>query len=289
MNVLSVVRPQTQDESKHQLRFITCGSVDDGKSTLIGRLLHDSNLVSEDQMRALAAASASHGTTGEDPDFALLVDGLEAEREQGITIDVAFRSFSTNRRSFIVADTPGHEQFTRNMVTGASGAELAIIVIDARKGVLAQTRRHSLICSLLGIRHVIATVNKMDLMGFDKSVFDRIIGDYTTFAAQHGFKSIVPIPVSARFGDNINTKSGNMPWYHGLSLLEYLEAVDVERADVEEPFRFPVQWINRPHHNFRGYAGTEIQLWSPAPVSARECAKSRPMMGPGSQPRPETP
>ena len=256
MDVLSKARPQPQDDSEDQLRFITCGSVDDGKSTLIGRLLHESKLVSDDQTRALAAASARHGSTGEDLDFALLMDGLEAEREQGITIDVAYRSFSTNRRSFIVADTPGHEQFTRNMATGASGAELAIILIDARKGVLAQTRRHSLICSLLGIRHVIAALNKMDLVDFDKGIFDRIIGDYTTFAAQLAFASIVPIPLSARFGDNVTTKSGNTPWYHGPSLLEHLETVHIERAGLEERFRFPVQWINRPHHDFRGYAGT---------------------------------
>jgi bifunctional enzyme CysN/CysC len=256
MDALSEVRPQAPGEAKDLLRFITCGSVDDGKSTLIGRLLHDSKLIFDDQMRALAADSARHGTTGEDLDFALLVDGLEAEREQGITIDVAYRFFATNRRSFIVADTPGHEQFTRNMATGASGAELAIILIDARKGVLVQTRRHSLICSLLGIRHVIAAVNKMDLVGFDKATFDRIVGDYTTFAAQLGFASITPIPISARFGDNVTMTSGNTPWYRGPSLLEQLETIDIESDAVEKPFRFPVQWVNRPNLDFRGYAGT---------------------------------
>ena len=197
------------------LRFITCGSVDDGKSTLIGRLLHDSKHIFDDQLVALAEDSASHGTTGKDLDFALLVDGLEAEREQGITIDVAYRFFSTAKRSFIVADTPGHEQFTRNMATGASGAELAVILIDARKGILVQTRRHSLICSLLGICHVVVAVNKIDLVGFDKDTFDRIADDYKALASQLGFTSVVSIPLSARFGDNVTEISDNMPWYHG--------------------------------------------------------------------------
>jgi bifunctional enzyme CysN/CysC len=241
--------------AKDLLRFITCGSVDDGKSTLIGRLLHDSKLILEDQLVTLANDSERHGVV--DIDFALLVDGLEAEREQGITIDVAYRFFTTPKRSFIVADTPGHEQYTRNMASGASNAELAIILVDARKGVLVQTRRHSLICSLLGIRHVVVAVNKMDLVGYAEDTFERIVGDYSTFAAQLGFTSIVPIPVSARFGDNI-TRSGNMPWYHGPLLLDYLERADVEGESADKPFRFPVQWVNRPNLDFRGYAGTVV-------------------------------
>ena len=243
-------------QTKDLLRFITCGSVDDGKSTLIGRLLHDSKLIFEDQLTALAKDSARHGTTGEDLDFALLVDGLEAEREQGITIDVAYRFFSTTKRSFIVADTPGHEQFTRNMATGASGADLAIILIDARKGVLVQTRRHSLICSLLGIRHVLVAVNKIDLVEFKQDTFDKIVADYAAFAAELGFASVVPIPISARFGDNVTAASDNTPWYSGPTLLQYLEAIDIDRDNLEKPFRFPVQWVNRPNQDFRGYAGT---------------------------------
>ena len=241
---------------KDLLRFITCGSVDDGKSTLIGRLLYDSKLIFEDQLAALAKDSARHGTTGEDVDFALVIDGLEAEREQGITIDVAHRFFATARRPFIVADTPGHEQFTRNMATGASCAELAIILIDARKGVLVQTRRHSLICSLLGIRHAVVAVNKIDLVGYDNAIFDRIVSDYTAFATQLEFASIVSIPISARFGDNVTNPSDNTPWYRGPSLLQYLESVDVQSEIVTKPFRFPVQWVNRPNPDFRGYAGT---------------------------------
>jgi bifunctional enzyme CysN/CysC len=243
--------------TKDILRFITCGSVDDGKSTLIGRLLHDSKLILEDQFSALTKDSERYGTVEDDIDFALLVDGLEAEREQGITIDVAYRFFTTPKRSFIVADTPGHEQYTRNMATGASNAELAIILVDARKGVLVQTRRHSLICSLLGIRHVVVAVNKMDLAGYEKGTFERIVGDYTTFASQLGFISIVPIPISARFGDNI-TRSGNMPWYRGPLLLDYLESIDAEGETSGKPFRFPVQWVNRPNLDFRGYAGTVV-------------------------------
>src|SRR5712675_1523266 len=191
------------------LRFLTCGSVDDGKSTLIGRMLYEQDYILDDQFAALERDSRRHGTDGDNIDYALLVDGLQSEREQGITIDVAYRYFSTPKRSFVVADTPGHEQYTRNMATGASNAELAVILVDARKGVLVQTRRHSLICSLLGIRHVVVAVNKMDLVGYDKDIFERIVGDYSTFAAQLGFTSIVPIPISARFGDNI-TRSGNM-------------------------------------------------------------------------------
>ncbi len=254
-------------QAKDLLRFITCGSVDDGKSTLIGRLLHDSKLIFEDQLTALAKDSARHGTTGEDLDFALLVDGLEAEREQGITIDVAYRFFSTTKRSFIVADTPGHEQFTRNMATGASGADLAIILIDARKGVLVQTRRHSLICSLLGIRHVLVAVNKIDLVSFAQETFDKIVADYKAFAAELGFASVVPIPISARFGDNVTTASENTPWYRGPTLLEYLETIDIDRDNLAKPFRFPVQWVNRPNQDFRGYAGTvasgEIKVGEP--------------------------
>jgi bifunctional enzyme CysN/CysC len=238
------------------LRFITCGSVDDGKSTLIGRLLHDSKLVFEDQLSSLVRDSARHGSTGPDIDLALLVDGLEAEREQGITIDVAYRFFATPNRSFIVADTPGHERYTRNMATGASTAQLAIILIDARKGVLVQTKRHSLICSLLGIRHVVVAVNKIDLVFYQKETFESIAGDYAAFAAQLGFTSIVPIPISARFGDNVIELSGRTPWYCGPPLLQHLETIDVGSETSAKPFRFPVQWVNRATLDFRGYAGT---------------------------------
>ncbi|MBX9829324.1 MAG: sulfate adenylyltransferase subunit CysN [Xanthobacteraceae bacterium] len=254
---LPKVRVEEQP-AKDLLRFLTCGSVDDGKSTLIGRLLHDSKLIFEDQLSTLAKDSVKHGTTGDEIDFALLVDGLEAEREQGITIDVAYRFFTTPRRSFIVADTPGHEQYTRNMATGASNADLAIILIDARKGVLVQTRRHSLICSLLGIRHVVVAVNKIDLVDHSKETFDRIVDDYTTFAAELGFTSIMPIPMSARYGDNVTELSGNTPWFRGPALIQYLESIDVESDATEKPFRFPVQWVNRPNLDFRGYAGTAI-------------------------------
>lgn len=252
----SVLREPRSTGTKDQLRFITCGSVDDGKSTLIGRLLHDSKLIFEDQLAALAHDSAKHGTTGDDIDFALLVDGLEAERQQGITIDVAYRFFTTPRRSFMVADTPGHEQYTRNMATGASTAQLAIILIDARKGVLVQTKRHSFNCSLLGIRHVVVAVNKIDLVDYKTDVFDRIVGDYVAFATGLGFSSIVPVPMSARYGDNIIERSGNTDWYHGPSLLDYLESVDVASETSGLPFRFPVQWVNRPNLDFRGFTGT---------------------------------
>ncbi|HEV2154827.1 sulfate adenylyltransferase subunit CysN [Bradyrhizobium sp.] len=252
----SVLREPHSSGTKDQLRFITCGSVDDGKSTLIGRLLHDSKLIFEDQLAALARDSAKHGTTGDDIDFALLVDGLEAERQQGITIDVAYRFFTTPRRSFMVADTPGHEQYTRNMATGASTAQLAIILIDARKGVLVQTKRHSFICSLLGIKHVVVAVNKIDLVDYKKDVFDRIVGDYVAFATGLGFTSIVPIPMSARYGDNIIERSGNTEWYHGPCLLDYLESIDVASETTGLPFRFPVQWVNRPNLDFRGFTGT---------------------------------
>jgi bifunctional enzyme CysN/CysC len=242
--------------AKDLLRFITCGSVDDGKSTLIGRLLHDSKLIFEDQLSALAKDSKRYGTTGEDIDFALLVDGLEAEREQGITIDVAYRFFTTPKRSFIVADTPGHEQYTRNMATGASNAELAVILIDARKGVLTQTRRHSLICSLLKIRHVVVAINKIDLVDYQKEIFDQIVADCKAFVAQFDFASLAAIPISARFGDNVTKPLSHTLWYRGPSLLEYLETIDVESTSIQKPFRFPVQWVNRPNLDFRGYAGT---------------------------------
>jgi bifunctional enzyme CysN/CysC len=238
------------------LRFLTCGSVDDGKSTLIGRLLYDSKLILEDHLAALERDSTRFGTTGEDLDLALLVDGLEAERQQGITIDVAYRFFTTDRRSFIVADTPGHEQYTRNMATGASTADLAVILIDARKGVLTQTRRHSYICSLLGVRHVVLAVNKIDLVDFDQAVFDKIVSDYKTFSETLNFLSITPIPMSARFGDNVTLRSTKAPWYAGATLLEHLEGVDVESHAESAPFRFPVQWVNRPDLDFRGFSGT---------------------------------
>ncbi|MEI9889485.1 MAG: sulfate adenylyltransferase subunit CysN [Caulobacteraceae bacterium] len=238
------------------LRFLTCGSVDDGKSTLIGRLLYDSKLIFEDQLATLERDSKKHGTVGEDIDLALLVDGLEAERQQGITIDVAYRFFTTPNRSFIVADTPGHEQYTRNMATGASNADLAVILIDARKGVLTQTRRHSFICSLLRVRHVVLAVNKIDLVDYDQAVFDRIVKEYMDFAKTLDFASITPIPMSARFGDNVYTRSDKLPWYKGATLIEHLEQVDVEQAQGSLPFRFPVQWVNRPNLDFRGFSGT---------------------------------
>ena len=242
--------------TKGLLRFLTCGSVDDGKSTLIGRLLYDTKLILEDQLVALEKDSRKHGTTGEDIDLALLVDGLEAEREQGITIDVAYRFFSTPQRSFIVADTPGHEQYTRNMATGASNSDAAIILIDARKGVLTQTRRHSYICSLLGIRHVAVAVNKIDLVEFSGERFHHIMGDYFGFAQSLGFASITPIPLSARFGDNVTSRSDRMRWHDGPTLLEYLEGVEVDQALAQKSFRFPVQWVNRPNLDFRGFSGT---------------------------------
>ncbi|KRP98855.1 adenylyltransferase [Bradyrhizobium yuanmingense] len=252
-------KPKTEPvpaRTKDQLRFITCGSVDDGKSTLIGRLLHDSKMIHHDQLTVLERDSIKHGSTGNNIDFALLVDGLEAEREQGITIDVAYRFFTTPRRSFIVADTPGHEQYTRNMATGASHAQLAIILIDARKGVMVQTRRHSFICSLLGIRHIMLAVNKIDLVAYNKECFDRIARDYLAFAAGLGFTSIVPIPISAYYGDNVVDRSAHTNWYHGPCLLEYLESIDIQSGTANPGFRFPVQWVNRPNSDFRGYAGT---------------------------------
>ena len=247
-----------EQEKKSLLRFLTCGSVDDGKSTLIGRLLYDSKLLFEDHLAALEKDSKKHGTTGGDIDFALLVDGLEAEREQGITIDVAYRFFATDRRKFIVADTPGHEQYTRNMATGASNSELAVILIDARKGVLTQTRRHAYIASLLGIRHVILAVNKIDLVDFSEDVFNSIVADFSLFATKLQFQTMVPIPISARFGDNVIGKSAHTPWYRGPSLLEHLETVDVESALGDKPFRMPIQWVNRPNLDFRGFSGTIV-------------------------------
>ena len=240
---------------KDLLRFITCGSVDDGKSTLIGRLLFESKTLFEDQLSTLAADSRKSGTRGGDIDFALLVDGLSAEREQGITIDVAYRFFSTERRKYIVADTPGHEQYTRNMVTGASTADLAIILIDARKGVLTQTRRHSYLVSLLGIRHVVLAVNKMDHMDYSEEVGRRIEADYRAFAAQIGVEDVVCIPISAVNGDNVFTRSDRMPWYTGPSLMDHLESVPIEQEPAGGPFRMPVQWVNRPNQDFRGFAG----------------------------------
>lgn len=238
------------------LRLLTCGSVDDGKSTLIGRLLYEQRLILDDQMAALERDSRKHGTDGDNIDFALLVDGLEAEREQGITIDVAYRYVSTPRRSFIIADTPGHEQYTRNMATGASGADLAILLVDARKGLLTQTCRHAAIVSLTGIRHVVLAVNKIDLTGFDRAGFEKIAAGFRSFAAALNFKTVMPIPVSARRGDNISEKSANTPWYDGPSLVDYLETIDVAEDSGGRPFRFAVQWVNRPHLDFRGFAGT---------------------------------
>ncbi len=245
--------------SHSMLRFFTCGSVDDGKSTLIGRLLYESKAVFEDQLSALDRDSRKFGTQGDNLDFALLVDGLSAEREQGITIDVAYRYFSTPQRSFIVADTPGHEQYTRNMATGASMADLAVILIDARKGLLPQTRRHSFIVSLLRVRHVVLAINKMDLVDFDRAIFDKIVADYQAIAGHLHFASIMPIPISARDGDNVTQRSDRMSWYQGPVLLDYLETFDASEASSQtSPMYFPVQWVNRPNLDFRGYAGTLV-------------------------------
>jgi sulfate adenylyltransferase large subunit len=254
-DILAYLKSQ---EEKSMLRFITCGSVDDGKSTLIGRLLWDSKMIFEDQLAALESDSRRIGTQGGAIDYALLLDGLQAEREQGITIDVAYRFFSTDRRKFIVADTPGHEQYTRNMVTGASTAQVAVILVDARKGLLTQTRRHSYLVSLVGIRHVVLAVNKMDLIGFDREQFDAIVGDYREFAVPLGFDSITAIPISALNGDNIIDASDNTPWYQGQTLMNYLESVLVEDEAKNLPFRLPVQWVNRPHLDFRGFCGTIV-------------------------------
>ncbi len=243
-------------DTRPALRFLTCGSVDDGKSTLIGRLLYEQNLIFDDQLTALEHDSKKHGTTGAEVDLALLLDGLESEREQGITIDVAYRYFTTRNRSFVVADTPGHDQYTRNMATGASNSDLAVLLVDARKGLLGQTRRHAIIASLLGIRYVILAVNKVDLVGFDKEVFERITADFAMFAGPLGFDDVTAIPISARFGDNVSSISPRTPWYSGPHLLEYLETVDCEDGRGIKPFRMPVQWVNRPDSGFRGYAGT---------------------------------
>ena len=246
-----------QHETKTLLRFITCGSVDDGKSTLIGRLLYDSKMVFEDQLAALESDSKKSGTQGENLDFALLVDGLSAEREQGITIDVAYRFFSTDRRKYIVADTPGHEQYTRNMVTGASTADVAILLIDARKGVLTQTRRHAYLASLVGIRRVVLAINKMDIADYSEQVFNDIVSEFNEFAIQLDFDEVAPIPMSALCGDNMLSASANTPWYSGPSLMDYLETVPVNDTRLQkEPFRMPVQWVNRPNLDFRGFSGT---------------------------------
>jgi bifunctional enzyme CysN/CysC len=253
------------------LRFLTCGSVDDGKSTLIGRLLYEQRLILDDQLSALERDSKKHGTVGAEIDFALLVDGLEAEREQGITIDVAYRAFSTPRRSFIVADTPGHEQYTRNMATGASNCDLAILLVDARKGLLPQTLRHATIVSLLGIRHVVLAVNKFDLVEYDKKVLDNIVDDFKAFAEKLNFLTLQPIPMSARFGDNISAKSVKTSWYSGPPLIDYLETVEVDEDLSGLPFRMPVQAVNRPHLDFRGFCGTivsgSIKLGDPVTVA----------------------
>ena len=243
--------------SKGLLRFLTCGSVDDGKSTLIGRLLYDSKMIFEDQLAALEADSKRVGTQGQEIDFALLVDGLAAEREQGITIDVAYRFFATDKRKFIVADTPGHEQYTRNMVTGASTADLAVILIDARKGVLTQTRRHSYLCHLIGIRNIVLAVNKMDLIDYDQACYEAIVEDYKTFATSIGIGQFQAMPISGFKGDNITAApSANTPWYDGPSLIAHLEQVELDvTADQTKPFRMPVQWVNRPNLDFRGFSG----------------------------------
>jgi bifunctional enzyme CysN/CysC len=258
------------------LRFITCGSVDDGKSTLIGRLLFESKQIFEDQLSAITRDSRKHGTTGEEVDLALLVDGLEAEREQGITIDVAYRFFSTARRAFIVADTPGHEQHTRNMATGASTADLTIILVDARKGILTQTKRHSIICSMLGIKSVVLAVNKMDLVGFSAETFHRIVAEYVGFAKELGYEAIKAIPVSARYGDNVIASSANLAWYDGPTLLQHLETVDAGQDMTGKPMRFPVQWVNRPNLDFRGLCGTvasgQLRVGDPVVVAGSGAA-----------------
>jgi bifunctional enzyme CysN/CysC len=243
-------------EHKGLLRFITCGSVDDGKSTLIGRLLFESKLLFEDQLAAIEADSKKYGTQGGEMDFALLVDGLAAEREQGITIDVAYRFFSTEKRKFIVADTPGHEQYTRNMVTGASTADAAILMVDARYGILTQTRRHSFLMSLMGMRHLVVAINKMDLVDYSKARFDEVVEEYRTFAKQLGLENITFIPMSALKGDNVIAHSAKMPWYHGTTLMGYLETVELDAERLQRSaFRMPVQWVNRPNPDFRGFTG----------------------------------
>ncbi|MGC8534125.1 MAG: sulfate adenylyltransferase subunit CysN [Rhizomicrobium sp.] len=256
MNDADIEAYLERQRHKSLLRFITCGSVDDGKSTLIGRLLYDSKLIFDDQLAALERDSKKVGTQGGDLDFALLVDGLAAEREQGITIDVAYRFFATERRKFIVADTPGHEQYTRNMVTGSSTADLAVILIDARKGVLTQTRRHSFLVRLMGIRHAVLAVNKMDLVGFSQDRFEEIVADYCAFADSIGLGAVLAIPISGLKGDNVSSVSAQMPWYRGPSLIEHLETVPIDETRLlQKPFRLPVQWVNRPNLDFRGFAG----------------------------------
>ncbi len=245
-----------QHERKELLRFLTCGSVDDGKSTLIGRLLHDSKMIYEDQLEAVKSDTTKHGTTGEKIDLALLVDGLQAEREQGITIDVAYRYFSTAKRKFIIADTPGHEQYTRNMATGASTCDLAIILIDARHGVMTQTRRHSFIASLLGIKHLVVAINKMDLVDFSEARFEEIKAEYQTLAASLKAKDIRFVPISALDGDNVVNVSDKTPWYKGDSLMQILENVEIAGDKNTTDFRFPVQYVNRPNLDFRGFCGT---------------------------------
>ncbi|WP_300540828.1 sulfate adenylyltransferase subunit CysN [Maricaulis sp.] len=253
-----VIERLTHSGQRGVLRFLTCGSVDDGKSTLIGRLLYDSKLLFEDQINVLEKDSRKHGTTGDEIDFALLLDGLEAEREQGITIDVAYRFFATEKRKFVVADTPGHEQYTRNMATGASTADAAVMMIDARKGVLVQTLRHTYIARMMGIRHIVLAVNKMDLADHSRGRFHEIVAEYLKSADDLGFETITPIPMSARYGDNVTRRSEAMAWYDGPTLIEYLEDLDIDTEIQNEPFRMPVQWVNRPNLNFRGYSGTIV-------------------------------
>jgi sulfate adenylyltransferase subunit 1 len=256
INIVNIEEYLKAHENKDMLRFLTCGSVDDGKSTLIGRMLYDSKMIFDDQLSAIEEESKKYGTTGEKLDMALLVDGLQSEREQGITIDVAYRFFTTENRKFIIADTPGHEQYTRNMVTGASTADVAIILIDARKGILTQTRRHSFIVNLLGIEHIVVAINKMDLVDYKEEVFEEIKKSYTALADELGIKNSYYIPLSALDGDNVVDCSKNMNWYNGKSLLNLFNTIDISKEEREENFRFPVQYVNRPNLNFRGFCGT---------------------------------
>jgi sulfate adenylyltransferase subunit 1 len=255
-NIVDIEAYLKEHEHKDMLRFLTCGSVDDGKSTLIGRMLYDSKMIFDDQLSAIESESKKYGTTGEKLDMALLVDGLQSEREQGITIDVAYRFFTTENRKFIIADTPGHEQYTRNMVTGASTADVAIILIDARKGILTQTRRHSFIVNLLGIKHVVVAINKMDLVDFSEATFNNIRNEYQALADELGIETCYYIPMSALDGDNVVNQSQQTPWYKGKPLLELLDTMDVTRQEEQENFRFPVQYVNRPNLDFRGFCGT---------------------------------
>ena len=255
LHAKNIVEYLEEQRGKETLRFITCGSVDDGKSTLIGRLLYESKCIFDDQLKALETESKRYGTQGEKIDFALLVDGLEAEREQGITIDVAYRFFSTDRRRYIVADTPGHEQYTRNMATGASTAQMAVLLIDSRKGILPQTRRHHRIVTMMGIRHIVLAVNKMDLMGFEQSVFDRIEADYREFAKDANLTTLQAIPLAAVSGDNVLKRSENTPWYKGPTLFDHMDTVTVREVATREAFRMPVQWVSRPNLNYRGFCG----------------------------------